>query len=92
MITELATSASAVRLNCWDLVVAWFITNLNPSARLPLAVMHAIDRLHMAQPFMGVRMLRNQLQCDGFSVSRQHARRLMRRMVIHAIYRKPSNE
>jgi putative transposase len=53
--------------------------------------MHAIDKLHMAHPFMGARMLRNQLQRDGFKVGRQHIRTLMRRIGIHAIYRKPKN-
>lgn len=56
-----------------------------------LALMHAIDKLHMAHPFMGARMLRNQLQRDGFKVGRQHIRTLMRRMGLHAIYRKPKN-
>ncbi len=62
-----------------------------PISKASLALMHAIDRLHMAHPFMGARMLRNQLQRDGFSVGRQHVRTLMRRMGIHAIYRKPRN-
>jgi putative transposase len=53
--------------------------------------MHAIDRLHRAHPCMGARMLGNQLQRDGFSVGRQHVRTLMRRVGIHAIYRKPRN-
>ena len=56
-----------------------------------LALMHAMDKLHMAYPFMGARMLRNQLQRDGFHVGRQHIRTLMRHMGIHAIYRKPKN-
>jgi len=34
-----------------------------------LALMHAIDKLHMAHPFRGARMLRNQLQRDGFKLS-----------------------
>lgn len=56
-----------------------------------LSLMHAIDKLHMAHPFMGARMLRNQLQRDSFNVGRQHVRTLMRRMGIQAIYRKPRN-
>ena len=62
-----------------------------PISEADLALMHAIDKLHMAHPFMGARMLRNQLQRDGFHVGRQHVRTLMRRMGIHAIYRKPKN-
>lgn len=56
-----------------------------------LSLMHAIDKLHMEHPFMGARMLRNQLQREGFTVGRQHIRTLMRRMGIHAIYRQPKN-
>lgn len=56
-----------------------------------LSLMHTIDKLHMEHPFMGARMLRNQLQREGFTVGRQHIRTLMRRMGIHAIYRKPKN-
>jgi len=44
-----------------------------PISKASLALMHAIDRLHMAHPFMGARMLRNQLQRDGFVVGRQHS-------------------
>mgnify|MGYP003616486714 FL=1 len=56
-----------------------------------LKLMHAIDKLHMDFPFMGARMLRNQLNRQGFNVGRRHVRTLMRRMGIHAIYRKPKN-
>lgn len=62
-----------------------------PISESDRALMHAIDKLHMAHPFMGARMLRNQCQRDGFNVGRQHVRTLMRRMGIHAIYRKPRN-
>jgi len=62
-----------------------------PISEADLVLMHAMDKLHMAHPFMGARMLRNQLQRDGFNVGRQHIRTLMRRMGIHAIYRKPRN-
>ena len=56
-----------------------------------LKLMHAIDKLHMDFPFMGARMLRNQLNREGFNVGRRHVRTLMRRIGIHAIYRKPKN-
>jgi putative transposase len=62
-----------------------------PISTATLALMHAIDRLHMEHPFMGARMLRNKLQRDGYSIVRQQVRTLMRRMGIHAIYRKPGN-
>ena len=38
-----------------------------------LALMHAMDKLHMAYPLMGARMLRNQLQRDGFRVGSIYA-------------------
>lgn len=56
-----------------------------------LKLMHAIDKLHMDFPFMGARMLRNQLNREGFNVGRRHVQTLMRRMGIRAIYRKPKN-
>jgi putative transposase len=51
----------------------------------------AIDKLHMDHPFMGARMLRDQLNRQGFKVGRQHVTTLMRRMGINAIYRKPKH-
>lgn len=49
----------------------------------------AIDKLHMEHPFMGARMIRDQLNRQGFKVGRTHVTTLMRRMGINAIYRKP---
>jgi putative transposase len=51
----------------------------------------AIDKLHMNYPFMGARMLRDQLNRQGFKVGRQHVTTLMRRMSINAVYRRPKN-
>lgn len=62
-----------------------------PVSASDLGLMHAIDRLHMEYPFMGSRMLCNQLRRDGLKVGRQRMRALMRRMGIHAIYRKPKH-
>ena len=56
-----------------------------------LKLMRAIDKLHMDCPFMGSRMLRKQLNRESFNVGRRHVQTLMRRMDIHAIYRKPKN-
>lgn len=36
-----------------------------PISEADLVLIHVVDRLHMAHPFMGARMLRNQLQRDG---------------------------
>lgn len=54
-----------------------------------LAIMNAIDRLHLDYPFMGSRQLRNQLVKQGFEVGRQHVRTLMRKMDIRAIAPQP---
>ncbi len=55
-----------------------------------LALMRRIDELHLEHPFMGARMLRDQLNRDGVSVGRKHVGTLMKRMGIEALYRKPS--
>ena len=47
-----------------------------------LKLMNAIDKLHMDFPFMGARMLRNQLNRQGLNGGRRHVRTLMRRMGI----------
>jgi putative transposase len=54
-----------------------------------LALMHRIDELHLEHPFMGARMLRDQLGRAGVAVGRKHIGSLMTRMGITALYRKP---
>ena len=54
-----------------------------------LALMRRLDELHLEHPWMGLRRLRDQLQWDGHSVGRDRMRRLMRRMGLHAAYRRP---
>lgn len=54
-----------------------------------LALMHQIDKLHLAYPFAGSRMLRDLLRQDGFSVGRRHVATLMRKMGIEALYQRP---
>jgi len=51
--------------------------------------MHRLDKLHLAHPFAGSRMLRDLLRLEGFSVGRKHVRTLMKRMGIEALYRQP---
>ena len=53
-----------------------------------LDIMRRIDELHLLWPFMGSRMLRDQLQQQGLVVNRKRVRRLMRLMGIEAIYRR----
>ncbi len=54
-----------------------------------LALMRRLDALHLEHPFMGARMLRDQLNREGFPVGRKHVGTLMVRMGMEALYRKP---
>ena len=54
-----------------------------------LALMRRIDKLHLAHPFMGARMLRDQLAPAGIHVGRRHVRTLMRRMGLEALAPQP---
>jgi len=60
-----------------------------PVSAADLALMHQIDGLHLEHPFMGARMLRDQLNRNGIGVGRKHVSTLMRKMGIEALYRKP---
>ena len=46
-----------------------------PISETDLALMHTIDKRHMAHPFMGARMLRNQCQRAGHQLH-PHGKRL----------------
>ena len=54
-----------------------------------LALMHRIDELHLKHPFMGTRMLRDQLAREDIHVGRRHIGTLMRRMGIEALAPQP---
>ena len=56
-----------------------------PVSQATLTVMHKIDRLHLAHPFMGARMLVRHLNAQGLTVGRCQVRTLMRRMGIKAM-------
>jgi putative transposase len=51
--------------------------------------MHRLDELHLEHPFMGARMLRDQLNRSGIQVGRRRVGTLMKRMGIAALYRQP---
>ena len=59
-----------------------------PMSAEDLDVMRRIDELHLRWPFMGSRMLRDQLHDQGLKINRKRVRRLMRLMGIQAIYRR----
>lgn len=55
-----------------------------------LALMRAIDALHLQYPFAGSRMLQGLLGADGHRAGRLHVATLMKRMGIEARYRRPN--
>ncbi len=60
-----------------------------PVSPADLALMCRIDELHLENPFMSARMLRDQLNRAEYDVGRKHVGTLMKRMGIEALYRKP---
>ena len=50
--------------------------------------MRRIDELHLEWPFLGSRMMRDQLRLDGIAVGRKHVATLMRKMGLEALYRR----
>jgi len=61
-----------------------------PVGNADLELMRHIDELHLEHPFMGSRMLRDQLNRKGFVVGRKRVSTLMMRMGIEALYKKPN--
>ena len=60
-----------------------------PVSAADLALMRRIDELHLEHPFMGARMLRDQLHREGIKVGRRHITTLMRHMGIAALAPQP---
>ena len=60
-----------------------------PVPEADLAIMRRLDRLHLEFPFAGSRMLRGLLVAEGCKIGRRHVKRLMQRMGIEALYRRP---
>lgn len=54
-----------------------------------LAILKALDELHLERPSMGSRQMADRLKDMGFHVNRKRVQRLMRLMGIEAIYPKP---
>ncbi len=61
-----------------------------PVSPADLAVMRRIDELHLDYPFAGSRMLRDLLRGEGVEIGRQRVARMMKRMGIEALYRRPN--
>ena len=60
-----------------------------PLSQVDLALIRRIDELHLQYPFMGTRMLRDQLVREHIHVGRRHIGTLMRRMGIEAVAPQP---
>jgi putative transposase len=60
-----------------------------PVSEADLALMRRIDELHLEHPFMGARMLRDQLHREGIKAGRKHIGTLMQRMDITALAPQP---
>jgi len=52
-------------------------------------LMRFIDEIHLEEPYLGSRGIKNILKRKGYKVGRIHVRTLMRKIGIEAIYRKP---
>jgi putative transposase len=52
-------------------------------------LMNLIERIHMEEPYLGTRGIRNELWNRGHKVGRSHVRTLMRKTGIEALYQKP---
>lgn len=59
-----------------------------PVSPADLALMRALDELHLKHPFLGARRLAQMLKRAGHEVGRRHVGTLMHLMGIEAIYRK----
>lgn len=60
-----------------------------PVSERDLELMRRLDELHLEKPFMGARMLCDQLERMGLKAGRRHVGTLMKRMGVTAVYRKP---
>jgi len=59
-----------------------------PESAVDLAIMAAMDAIHMKLPFYGIRRIRGELRDRGFTVGRGHVACLMRKMGMAALYPK----
>lgn len=52
-------------------------------------LMDLIDRIHLDEPYLGTRGIRDALGDKGHKIGRSHVRTLMRKMGVDALYQKP---
>ena len=61
-----------------------------PLPQETLVLMRRMDELHLDYPFNGSRGLMKLLRREGYRIGRGRVSRLMKRMGLHALYRKPN--
>ena len=83
---ELSITRQAELLNISRGTVYYLPQPVSPA---DLALMRKLDELHLEHPFMGARMLRDQLKGQGIHAGRRHIRTLMLRMGIEALAPQP---
>jgi len=83
---ELSLTRQASLLNISRGTVYYLARPVSPA---DLVLMRKIDELHLKYPFMGARMLRDQLTRQGIHTGRRHIRTLMLRMGIEALAPQP---
>ena len=83
---ELSITRQAELLNISRGTVYYLPQPVSPA---DLALMRKLDELHLEHPFMGARMLRDQLARQGIRAGRRHIRTLMLRMGIEALAPQP---
>jgi len=83
---ELSITRQAQLLNISRGTVYYLPQPVSPA---DLALMRRLDELHLEHPFMGARMLRDQLGRQGIRAGRRHIRTLMIRMGIEALAPQP---
>ena len=86
------THALSVTRQCQILELPRSTAYYRPLPESPenLALMRRIDELHLEFPFAGARMLRDLLRPEGIAAGRRRIGRLMAKMGIEALYRKPN--
>ena len=83
---ELSITRQAELLNISRGTVYYLPRPVSPA---DLGLMRRLDELHLKHPFMGARMLCDQLALQGLPVGRRHVRTLMRRMGMAALAPQP---
>ncbi|TYC78804.1 transposase [Novosphingobium sp. BW1] len=61
-----------------------------PVSSEDLAIMRRIDALHLEFAFAGSGMMRDFLRHEGITIGRCHVVRLMKKMAIEAVHRRPA--